>query len=72
MQIYFGLLESNYDLLVYSDLSLYLIASLISLKDQEFQAENGSLSPDSIIGLNARTILVNFIERIKICLLGNY
>ena len=41
MQIYFGLLESNYDLLVFSDLSLYLMASLISLKDQEVQAENG-------------------------------
>jgi hypothetical protein len=48
------------------------MASLISLKDQEVQAENGQLGPDSIIGQNAKSIIVSFIERIKICLLENY
>lgn len=43
MQYYFSLLESNLDLLQFSDVSLYMLSSLISLKDQEYQMENNQL-----------------------------
>ena len=59
MQIYFRLLESNPDLLGMSDVSVYMISTLISLKEQELQP------PQDPVLQKCKLILGSFLDRIK-------